>query len=41
MRAMTGDIELAAIIVAAGLVIGAAIVGVALVIAAGRTRKRE
>jgi hypothetical protein len=38
---MTGDIELAAILIVVGLVISAAIIGIALVVAAGRTRKRE
>lgn len=38
---MIGDIEMAALVIAAGLVISAVIVGVALVVAAGRLRKRE
>jgi hypothetical protein len=38
---MTGDVELAAVIVAAGIVPGAVIVGIALVVAAGCLRKRE
>ena len=38
---MAGDIELAALIVAAGMVVSALILGVCLIVAAGRTRKRE
>lgn len=36
-----GDIELAATIIALALIVGAVIVGVSLIIAAGRMRKRE
>ena len=38
---MTGDIEIAAIVIALGLIVAAVIVGVALVIGANRIRKRE
>jgi hypothetical protein len=37
---MNGDIEIAAFLIAAGLVIGAMIIGVSLMIAAGRLRKQ-
>jgi hypothetical protein len=36
---MIGDIELAAAIIALGLVLSAVIIGVALVVAAGRVRR--
>lgn len=36
---MKGDIELAAIVIAAGFIISAVIVGIALIFAAGRVRK--
>jgi hypothetical protein len=39
MKGMTGDAELAAIVLAVGLVISALIVGVSLVVAAGRLKK--
>jgi hypothetical protein len=38
---MNGDIELAATVIAVGLIVGAAIIGVSLIIAAGRIRKHE
>jgi hypothetical protein len=38
---MHGDIELAAIVLAAGMVISAVVLGIALIIAAGRIRKRD
>jgi hypothetical protein len=38
---MTGDIELAAIVIGAALIVAALIVGVALVAAAKQLRKRE
>jgi hypothetical protein len=38
---MVGDVEIAAIVIAVGLVVGALILGISLVIAAGRIRKRE
>lgn len=40
LPSVIGDIELAAVIIAVGLVISAAIVGAALIIAAGRTGRR-
>jgi hypothetical protein len=36
---MTGDIELAALVIAVALVVGAVVLGIALVVAAGRLRK--
>jgi hypothetical protein len=38
---MTGDIEIAAIVIAIGLVVAAVIAGVALVVAARQLGKRE
>jgi hypothetical protein len=40
-KEVTGDIELAAMVVAVGMVVSAVIIGTALVIAAGRIRKHE
>jgi hypothetical protein len=38
---VTGDIELAALVIAVGLIVGAVIVGFSLIIAAGRLRKHD
>jgi len=38
---MVGDIELAAVVIAVGIIISSLILGIALVVAAGRMRKRE
>jgi hypothetical protein len=38
---MVGDVEIAAALIAVGIVLGAVILGTAIVIATGRLRKRE
>ena len=38
---MNGDVELAALVLAGGMIVSALILGACLIIAAGRARKRE